>query len=97
MKKKEDEIIANFSEMSEEKMWSLLAQLVDTDFFMAIQKFIRKKDMEAITVLASNDPFVAPTVAARAQGIRQGVYFLEQSALAEKKRIEEKTKEEREK
>jgi len=95
--KTKDEIINDFSEMNDKKMWSLLAQLTDTEFFMAIQKFVRKKDMEAITVLATNDPFVAPTKTAKAQGIREGLYMIERASLAEKIAIEEKAKEEREK
>lgn len=85
----EDEIPENFEQLSEKKMWQLLAQLVDTPYFMAIKKYNRKKDVEAVTVLATNDPFKDPTISAQAQGIRKGIYYLEQSAEAEKKQRQE--------
>lgn len=91
--KKENELIKSYDSMTDDEMWDLLAGLVDTAYFQAIQKFIRKKDTDATQVLATNDAFVAPTITARAQGIRQGIYMLEQSCVAEKKRMEEKNEE----
>ncbi len=81
----EDAIPESFEQLSEKKMWQLLAQLVDTPYFMAIKKYNRIKDVQAVTVLAQNDPFKDPTTSAQAQGIRKGIYYLEQSAEAEKK------------
>ncbi len=83
-------------EISEEKMNSLLARLVTSEFWPAILKFDRKKDMESIVALASYDPFKEPTLMCQAQGIRRGVYMLENYSMAEKKAKDEREKTEEE-
>jgi hypothetical protein len=67
-----------FNTMSDEQMDKLLAELADTTFWQAVLRFNRTKDAQAINSLASTDPFKDPTSMARTQGIRIGLYYIEQ-------------------
>jgi len=64
---------------------SLLSELPDTVYWEAILKFINNNDVQAITVLATVDPFKDPTKVARTQGMRTGLYLLREEILKERK------------
>ncbi len=88
-----------FSEMGDEQMKAILKELADTPYWQAILRFNRIKDAQAINSLASADPFKNPTELARTQGVRMGMYYVEQEVLMliknsaeEKKAAEEKSK-----
>jgi len=95
MKKENEELEKRCNEMNDVKMWTLLGQLASMEHFVAVMKYNRMKDLEAITVLANCDAFKDPTTMARTQGIRSGIYFFEKACLSEKKRIEEETENKR--
>jgi hypothetical protein len=67
-----------FDTMSDTQMNNLLSELGATSFWQAVLRFNRTKDAQAINSLASTDPFKDPTSMARTQGIRMGLYYLEQ-------------------
>lgn len=79
-KKKANEVHEDlkFDTMNDAKMNALLTELSATSFWQAILRFNRTKDAQAINSLASLDPFKDPTSMARTQGIRIGLYYLEQ-------------------
>lgn len=85
---KKDEVLGE--EMNEERMLNLLADLADTEYFVAIQKFNRIKDAQAIGALITLDAFKDPTKVAKAQGIHECIYYMEQTAVQRK---EERKKE----
>jgi len=82
-----------FDAMSDEVMNNLLLELSSTSFWQAVLRFNRTKDSQAINSLASLDPFKDPTGLARTQGIRIGLYYLEQEIARKQKEIKEKEKE----
>ena len=87
--KKIDDSATNSIDDSE--MNSLLAQLVDSKFWNAILRYNRSIDASTLNSLASLDPFKEPTLVARSQGLRMGLYHLEQTAFRqyeEKKALE---------
>ena len=85
-KKEEQKKFVSYEDMSDELMNELLLELPDTIFWQAILKFNRLRDSDAIASLASVDPFKEPTLAARSQGFRSGVYILENQIVANRKR-----------
>jgi len=70
----------------------LLVELSNSHLWKSIINLNRQKDSELLSALASIDPFKEPTVMARTQGIRQGIYFLESLVNLE---IEKRAKTER--
>jgi len=83
MKKKQDEKtmgeqIDEQAPMSNEQMINLLYELSKTYTWKAIQRYNMIKDSEVIQSLVTLDPFKSPTEVARSQGIRVGLYYIEQ-------------------
>jgi len=64
--------------MNNERMVNLLYELSKTYTWKAIQRYNMLKDAEIINALAVIDMFKNPTQAARAQGMRTGLYYIEQ-------------------
>jgi len=88
-KEKKEEAPKTFvtpEEMTDKLMMTLLVELPDTPYWNAIRKFNSLRDAEAIATLASVDAFKEPTLAARTQGARSGVYLLENTIDAERDR-----------
>jgi len=83
----------DLNDLSYKRMFSLLVELTDTVYWKAIQKYIRSRDMTNISTFYSIDPFKEPTMMARAQGIRIGLYDME-SAIIQEKNNREKNKDE---
>jgi len=79
-----------FSEMKEHEMKTLLKELADTRYWQAILRLNRIKDSQALNSLSSIDPFKDPTGLARTQGIRIGMFYIEQEILRLMKESEEK-------
>lgn len=77
--KKNDEKMESLSmdTMDNDEMDELLHELSETQFWQAIKRIVRFKDTEVMNSLASLDPFKQPTEVARNQGMRMGLYFLE--------------------
>ena len=50
MKKENEELEKRCNEMNDVKMWTLLGQLASIEHFVAVMKYNRMKDLEAITV-----------------------------------------------
>jgi len=94
MKKKEEKKFVSYENMSDELMNEQLFELSQSSFWQAILKYNRLRDSELIGTLIATDPFTAPTIMARAQGTRIGLYFLEEKArqLEAKRKNEEKEK-----
>jgi len=88
-KKKEQTIEEQIDEeapLTNEQMINLLYELSKTFAWKAIQRFNLLKDAEVIQSLAVLDPFKEPTMVARAQGIRTGLYYIERAVVQEKER-----------
>lgn len=64
-------------EMNDSEMDSLLRQLHDSRTWEAIQRLVSLHDARCIAGCATIDPFKDPTLLAKAQGMRQGIYLLE--------------------
>jgi len=96
MKKKTNEVHEDltFDKMNDKQMNNFLGELADTTFWQAILRFNRTKDAQAINSLASMDPFKDPTSMARTQGIRIGLYYLEQEVGRRRKDADKKDEEE---
>lgn len=90
MKKKDEEKQEEiaFNTMDHKDMMDLLVELSKTSAWQAILRFNRLKDSDAIQSLASTDPFKDPTSMARTQGIRIGLYYIEQDVNRELERRE---------
>ena len=87
MKKKNEAKPENtFSEMDNKEMLDLLVEMAKTKTWQAVLRFNRLKDANAIQSLASTDPFKEPTTMARTQGIRIGLYYIEQDVSRELER-----------
>ena len=69
--------------ITDNEMNALLAQLVDSKYWNAILRYTRGIDAGTLNSLASLDPFKEPTLVARSQGLRMGLYHLEQTAFRE--------------
>ena len=63
--------------ITEESYRRLMVELSNTIFWKVIMMQSRRQDTSAIQTLASVDPFKEPTLVARTQGMRQGLYSLE--------------------
>lgn len=63
--------------LSDESYRRLLIELSNTVFWKIILAQSRKIDATCIQTLASVDPFKEPTLVARTQGMRSGLYALE--------------------
>lgn len=63
--------------MSDAETQDLFFELAQTKFWQAIKGFNYKIDSMALSQLAALDPFKKPTEMARTQGIRNGLYYLE--------------------
>ena len=70
----------------------ILVELGNSHFYEAIKAYNRKADSNILVSLASIDPFKDPTLLARNQGLRIGMYQLEKDIDAEKKRREDLSK-----
>lgn len=77
--------------MDDKLALEILSELPNSNFWSALQFYNRQKDSWALNTLGSLDVFKEPTSAARAQGIRIGVFFLEKEIL---EFLEEKRKKE---
>ena len=69
--------------LSDNEMNALLAQLVESKYWNAILRYNRSIDASTLNSLASIDPFKEPTLVARSQGLRIGLYHMEQTAFRE--------------
>ena len=79
-KSKEEEkspTFLTYSEMTDKQMEHYLFQLSGSIYYQAILRLNRLKDAEILNTLASNDPFKEPTLLARNQGERIGLFNLE--------------------
>ena len=72
--------------ISNKQMFDLIYELSKTYTWKAIQRYNLLKDAEIINTLAVIDMFKNPTQAARAQGMRTGLYYIEQVAKQETER-----------
>lgn len=77
--------------IDDNEMNALLADLVESKYWKAIVRYNRIVDANTLNSLASLDPFKEPTLVARNQGVRIGLYYLEQTAARER---DERRKEE---
>jgi hypothetical protein len=84
--KKQEEPIDEQTPMSNEQMVSYIYELSKTHTWRAIQRYNMLKDAEVISSLAILDPFKEPTQVARTQGIRIGLYYIEQLVKQESDR-----------
>jgi len=66
---------------------NLLVELYNTGTWEAIKMLTRLSDSDSIATLASVDPFKDPTLVARTQGHRSGIYHLENLLNAELQRL----------
>lgn len=85
-KEKTEEVAADnaaMNLMTDNEMNSILSQLVGSKFWDAILRYNRVVDANTLNSLASLDPFKEPTLVARSQGLRMGIYHLEQTAARE--------------
>ena len=78
--------IEDLEDLSNEQMVDLLIELSGTSYWHAIKKFVRNMDSHIINSLISIDPFKNPTEMARSQGMRNGLYSLENWAVIENKK-----------
>ena len=76
--KKQEELNDEQTPMSNEQMVNYIYELSKTNTWRAIQRYNMLKDAEVISSLAVLDPFKEPTQVARTQGIRIGLYYIEQ-------------------
>jgi len=91
-KKTIEEQIDEEAPISNKQMFDLIYELSKTYTWKAIQRYNLLKDAEIINTLAVIDMFKNPTQAARAQGMRTGLYYIEQVAKQEadrRKRLQE--------
>jgi hypothetical protein len=79
----------DLNELSDKDMNDILVELRSTPYWIAIMRLNRLKDSEIMSSLASNDPIKEATTISRTQGMRLGLYFLEQYVVTEVKRREE--------
>lgn len=84
-------------EMTNEQMMNYLYQLSKTHYWQAIIKLNRLKDSEILAAISTMDPVRQPTDMARNQGMRNGIYLIENMAEIERKRIEDKKKDQEDK
>lgn len=90
----EDDNIEDLTKMTEKRVDGYLADLSDTPFWQALLIRIRAKDYQSIAALATLDPFKNPTEVARNQGIRMGLYYIENEIARAKAKRTEKSKDE---
>jgi len=76
MKKKIEapEAIEDTTPMNDKKMDALLLSLAGMPHWTALKRFIDKQMITAENALCTLDPFKEPTICARQQGIRMGLY-----------------------
>lgn len=84
--KKEQESVTS-GEMTDKEMIAALVSIYNTRTWAAIMKFNRKIDMQIINSLLAIDPIEKATDISRAQGMRSGIYLIEQEVEREIKRI----------
>lgn len=90
-----EQIDEETSPMSMQEITNLLYDFSKTHAWKAYQKYNMLKDSEAIQSLAMTDPFKEPTKMARSQGIRIGLYYVEQlvaQEAARRARVEDESK-----
>lgn len=77
--------------MDDNEMEGLLSELSNSRFWTAILRYNRLRDNYIIQGLSSVDPFKEPTLMAQYQGIRTGLFDLEElvAVLNEKKAADE--------
>jgi hypothetical protein len=63
--------------MDDKEMFRLLRELMKSEYWPAIKKFNQLKDAQLVAALVTVDPFKDPTSLARTQGMRNGIYSLE--------------------
>ena len=90
--KKEKKKFVSQEEMGDKGMDELLFKLSETSYWQAILKYNRSRDAEIIGTLIAGDPFKNPTDVARAQGMRIGLYELEQKVGREMTKRKNKEK-----
>lgn len=78
--------------ITDREMENTLVGLFYTEFWPVICKYNRKVDADTLTSLISIDPFKEPTSMARAQGMRMGLYSLENFVNEEVARRKEEEK-----
>ncbi len=93
MKKDEKKASISASEMTDKDMRDILVELQDTNYWVAITALIAQVDTNAINTLASVDPFKEPTLTARTQGQRMGLYYIRNFIESEVKRRKDGDKE----
>jgi len=69
--------------LTDSEMSSLMAELYNSKYWPAILRYNRLMDVHCVNTLATTDPFKEPTKVAQAQGIRIGLYYLEQDIYRE--------------
>jgi len=89
--KEENLPITDIEDMGNDEMTQLLIELSDTNYWVAIKKFARSMDAHIVNSLVSLDPFKNPTDVARNQGMRNGIYNLENWIIIENKKRDKKT------
>lgn len=92
MKKKEEKenVNCDIETMTQERIDICLADLAESASWKALLQTMRTKDYQTIGTLATVDPFKNPTEVARSQGIRMGLYFVENEVAKAKERIDKK-------
>ncbi len=90
-------VFVEFDKMSDSAMEHYLFELSATVHWQAILKFIRNRDRDILTALIGLDPFKEPTLMARNQGERVGIYDLENLVNGIIARIREESKSKQEK
>jgi hypothetical protein len=78
MNQEEQKVSMGDEELSEALMKEYFLELSNSIFWKAIRQFAREKDALVINSLIAIDPFKDPTTMCRIQGIRQGLYYLEE-------------------
>jgi len=72
----ESPVFLTFEEMTDKQMEHYLFEFSDSVYYQAVLYFIMDIDKKLLDSLASNDPFTQPTLMARNQGERKGIYNL---------------------
>jgi len=70
--------------MTDAEMWKFLFEFSETVYWKAFQRFTRIEDLPYLNSLGSMDPFKEATSMSRIQGLRWGLYLMEQRILKEK-------------
>jgi hypothetical protein len=84
-----DEKKANL-QMKDSEMDSLLAELQDTKYWPAIERWVLINDINYSNSLKTFDPFSQQVFIARSQGFLSGIWALKEYVLSKKKESDEK-------